>query len=541
MVHLDLTMTQPGAKIIFLLAAAVIFNFITHAQSVSDLVGLTLLRATATNVNGSGIRVGQPEANLGGEPSQFEVNPPNVNQPVSRFTYASADGTSTTYPNAVGIDSWHADTVGRYYYGMPDGLATNVAQVDNFDADFYVTNYVQNLQPAENDSVVNQSFEFFPPLDAADQEQEDSMYDDYEETYDTLFVSAVGNPSGTNNYSTAPGTAYNSIGVGAYYDMVNYGNIGPTIDNGRCKPDITALTNVTSFSTPQVAGAAADLMQAALRGDGGSDTNSAFNVRTIKALLLNGAVKPLGWTHSSSSPLDFRYGAGVVNVFNSYQQLVGGKHDSIASELVTSGGAHPPTGDAGTVSVLNGWDYATSTSSSFLPQDAINHYYFNVSNSLAGAAFTATATLVWNRQKGQADINHLSLFLYNCANSNLVACSTSLVDNVEHIYLTGLAQGRYDLQVWKAGGLNIVSAAEPYALAFEFFSDTLEVIQSGTNTALTWPLYPAGFVVEATTNLISPNWTTNNLPPATITNSRNSLLLSPTNAYQFFRLREPDL
>jgi len=85
-------------------------------------------------------------------------------------------------------------------------------------------------------------------------------------------------------------------------------------------------------------------MQAALRGDGGSNTNAAFDMRTIKALLLNGAVKPLGWTNSNSSPLDARYGAGVVNVFNAYEQLAGGKHGFIASTTVGTGGAHPPTG-----------------------------------------------------------------------------------------------------------------------------------------------------------------------------------------------------
>ena len=66
-------------------------------------------------------------------------------------------------------------------------------------------------------------------------------------------------------------------------------------------------------------------MQAALRGDGGSDTNSAFDIRTIKALLLNGAVKPADWTNIAPSPLDTRYGAGVLNVLNSYEQLAGGR------------------------------------------------------------------------------------------------------------------------------------------------------------------------------------------------------------------------
>ena len=70
-------------------------------------------------------------------------------------------------------------------------------------------------------------------------------------------------------------------------------------------------------------------MQAALRGDGGSDTNSAADMRTIKALLLNGAIKPADWTNNPPSPLDTRYGAGVLNVFNSYEQLAGGKHGSL--------------------------------------------------------------------------------------------------------------------------------------------------------------------------------------------------------------------
>ena len=66
-------------------------------------------------------------------------------------------------------------------------------------------------------------------------------------------------------------------------------------------------------------------------------------------------------------------------------------------------------------------------------------------------------------------------------------CSTSLVDNVEHVYVPQLAQGRYDLQVWKAGGipgLTIVSAAEPYALAWEFFSTFLTATPSGGDLLL---------------------------------------------------------
>jgi len=508
-------------------------------------IGLTTLNALTTNLSGAGISVAQAEASLTGDYKTWEVNPANVGQPGSLFTFTSSNGTASFYPNPLGSDSSHADTVGGSYYGQPNGVATNVALINIYEADYFLTTYVEVAHPpSPNAAIVNQSFSF-GPLTLANQRVIDSDYDNAAVQNKIVFVSAADNYGTTPPYSTnvcAPGTAYNCISVGAYSSGNYYNSLGPTADNGRCKPDITAISGATSFSTPQVAGAAAVLMQAALRGDGGSSTNAAFDMRTIKALLLNGAVKPLGWTNSNSSPLDARYGAGVVNVFNAYAQLAGGKHGFIASTTVATGGAHPPTGATGTVGVLSGWDFNTNTSgSSPSAFDAVNHYFFNATNKVKTASFTAGATLVWNRQQNQSAINNLNLFLYNCANSDLVACSTSRVDNVEHLWLPNLPQGRYDLQVWKAGGSGIVSPAEPYALAWTFFSDALAVGQSGANTVLSWPPYPAGFQVEATTNLAVPVWSPNNLPPPVILSGSNALILSGTNANQLFRLSWPNL
>ena len=529
---------------VILLVAAAVFPWgpVARAQSL-DIIGVNLLRLATTNLDGAGIRVAQPEANTDAntnDPSAFEVNPAAVGQPAGLFTFASGAGSATSFPNAVGNESSHADQVGGNFYGIPNGVATNVAQVDNWDADYFVNTCIFSNLLVLDDLVVNQSFTF-GPLSVADQESVDSAYDDYAAAYGTVFVSAANN---LGNYPTvcAPGTSYNCISVGAYANGTYGNSIGPTTDNGRCKPDITALSGVTSFSTPQVAGAVAVLMQAALRGDGGGDTNAAGDPRVIKAVLLNGAVKPVGWTNGTASPLDARYGAGVLNVFNSYEELAGGKHGYVASRTTDIlGGAHPPDGGTGTVGVLSGWDF--NTNSSGTSSDTVNHYYFNVTNGLAGARFVATATLVWNRQQNQTNINHLDLFLYNCANSNLVMCSTSLVDNVEHIFVPQLAPGRYDLQVWKAGGvpvLNIVSAAEPYALAFSFTAPALTLTGAGSNLLARWPVYPAGFGVEAATDLTLQDWSTNNLPAASVTNSMNTLTLSPTNAMQFFRLRSPN-
>jgi Subtilase family len=511
-----------------LLAAILTLSTACQAQNL-DVIGVTLLRSVTTNLNGTGIRVAQPEGG-DGTSTNWEVNPGAPQQPSSLFIYASSNGTTNSFPNTVGAESPHANGVAQNFYGLAYGVATNVAHVDNLEANYFINQYIEgNL--AVDALVVNQSFSF-GALAVTNQQAVDSAYDDYAEAFGTFFVSAANNfgPDSTN--VCAPGTSYNCISVGAYANSTYYNSIGPTIDNGRCKPDITASAGATSYSTPLVSGAVAVLMQAGLRGDGGSDTNAASDMRTIKALLLNGAVKPLGWTNASSSPLDARYGAGMLNVFNSYQQLTRGKNNSSATNLISPGAQHPPVTGTNTVPSGSGWNFQSLASSA--TNDAVNHYFFNVSNG------TVTATLVWNRQLGETDINDLDLFLFDAASSNLVACSTSRVDNVEHIFLPKLAAGRYDLQVLKNGGTNVVSDAETYALAWAFAAPALSIAKSGTNAALRWPVYPAGFRVEATTNLASPAWNTNDLSVPVITNSMNRLILIVTNAQQFFRLRQPD-
>jgi hypothetical protein len=537
------TMNKLSKREVALALIFTVFCATVRAQSL-DAIGVTLLRTVTTNVDGSGIRVAQPEAGYD-QVTNWEVNPATVDQPGSLFTYISANGSTTNFPNSLSSESDHADSVAGYFYGISGGVATNVAHVDNYDANDLVqvnefvtpasTNYTASL-PAANieDPVVNQSFTF-GSVPTNEQQAIDSAYDNYAAQYNTLFVSAADNAN--NNVTVCPpGTAYNCISVGAYLYPNNYSSIGPTSDNGRAKPDITAPATATSFSTPQVSGAAAVLMQAGLRGDGGGDTNSAFDIRTIKALLLNGAVKPADWTNNSPSPLDIRYGAGVLDVFNSYEQLAGGKHGYVFSTNIPTGSAHPPVTATNSIAVLSGWDFNTNTSSP--TTDGVNHYYFNVTNISGDASFTASATLVWNRHRFQKNINNLDLFLYDAVSGNLVACSTSLVDNVEHIWLPQLPQGHYDLQVLKKGGTT-VSSSETYALAFEFFWMPLSIAQSGTNTALAWPVYPDGFLVESTTNLSPANWSTNNIPSPVVTNNQNYILLNATNTDQFFRLRRP--
>jgi len=242
---------------------------------------------------------------------------------------------------------------------------------------------------------------------------------------------------------------------------------GPTTD-GRAKPDITAPASLTSFSTPQVAGAAAILLEAAGRNDGGPSTAAkAGDARTLKALLLNGATKPGDWAPVPPAPLDLRYGAGVLQVWNSYRQLRGGKQAPNATTSSSLTGTHLPANLTNSLPTRRGWDQGSITNQS-VSSNTIKHYFVDLRDA-TNRTFTLKATLVWQRQANTATINDLDLFVYDAVSNQQVASSTSAVDNVEHVYMTNLPPSRYDIQVVKNGGATKrITSSETYAVAFEF-------------------------------------------------------------------------
>ncbi len=489
-----------------------------------DTIGVTLLRSSDSTLIGTGVNVAQSEAPENFDGTAWQVNPFAIGQPTNLITYISIDGSASNYPNALGIESSHADSVAGNFYGTAVGVAPGVAHVDNYEANNFYLPIITVGIPIQA-KIVNQSFIFgvSPP-----QTNVDSEYDNFAALNNTLFVSGAGN----GGPPSAPATAYNGIGVAAFGGA---SSIGPTLDNGRSKPDITAPAGATSFSTPLVAGAAAILVQAGLRGDGGAGTiNAASDIRTLKALLFNGAVKPTNWAHTTTTPLDTRFGAGILNVYNSYKQLAAGKFSFVESTAVAVDDPHPPESSTSNVASLIGWDFNSISSS--VPNDRVNHYYFDLP---VGLPFTLTTTLVWNRQFGETDINNLNLYLYKIGNTNPISLSVSTVDNVEHIFSTGLSSGRYDIQVLKKGGLTNVSSPESYALAFQFFTQPLEITRSGNQAVLTWPLSPDGFSLQATPDLTPPIVWAAVTNTVVVTNNQNRVTIPPASASQFFRLSSP--
>ncbi|MGZ5545119.1 MAG: hypothetical protein ACXWIU_10630 [Limisphaerales bacterium] len=309
-------------------------------------------------------------------------------------------------------------------------------------------------------------------------------------------------------------------------------SVGGTPD-GRAKPDLCAPGQETSFSTPYVSAAATILLQAAARGDAGNGTGSS-DVRTIKALLMNGAVKPSNWIHTASMPVDATHGtgAGILNIFNSYKQMAGGAHHAIETTSVATGAAHPPGGNSANEPALVGWDYGTITTTA---QDSIAHYYFNL--PATNGNYTLTATLAWNRALSTTSINDLDLFLYRVSSGTQVALSTSSIDNVEHIYMPSLPPGRYDLQVLKNSGTKSITPTETYALAYESFVIALNVSYQSGNLVITWPLYPNGFILEVTPSLSPPiTWTalTNAM---VISNNSYRVTVNSPSGMSYYRLR----
>lgn len=364
---------------------------VTPALANLDTIGVTALRHCDPTLTGTGVPVAQVEASAPG----WQANPSMSPQ----MTWTCMQGSTTNFPNTLGAESWHANEVGRLFFSTACGVAPAVTQMDNYEFSYFTGHIIPNQIPIAA-KVVNQSFAYFSRSTRVDQE-----YDNYAARYNVLFVSGAGNGGAPKS----PGTAYNGLSVAAYGGLSSF---GPSTDQ-RSKPDITAPGTHTSYSTPLVSGAAALLHQAGVT-----------DIRLLKALLLNGAQKPPYWTNSATAPLDHRYGAGVLNVFNSWRQLRGGRYSDLTAR--------------------RGWDIATGT----------RRYLFDA------RAGTLTATLIWLRQSGCSNINNLDLSLLT-ESGELLAASTSTVDNVEHLHLPALPAGRYLLEVSGA-------ADETYALAFDF-------------------------------------------------------------------------
>lgn len=523
-----------GASWAAILAAGIVAGAgSANGDSILQQVGVSQLQQLNPSLNGSGMSVQQVEASISTTSDEYQPNPANLGMSASDFTFTDFTGTNVPFSSA--SYSWHAENVAGYFYGS-GGVAPGISHVTVTFVDTYAEFSVfVDATPPSGAEVVNQSFAYVGESQTNIQYL-DNAWDNYAASDNLLFVTAIGDGQTTStapsSYINPPADMYNGIAVGAYTGTESGGVYGPSTGaeatwvgptwDGRSKPDLVAPGQWTSYTAPIVSGVATLMVQAGSGADlaapvglSASDssiangsatayTTAATDIRTVKALLLNGAVKPVGWTNSytvnngtytynavnvnATTPLDPRYGSGVVNAYNSYENLAGGEHNysSATSQSIAalpSVTSAPTANFSGSVSevasttnpaTVAGWNLATIAATS--TSNAVENYDFNLTGTSVNS-WDLTATLTWNKDYNASGINHLMLFLLNSSGQQ-VASSTSMLDNVQQININpalginSLAPGQYDLAVEMLGGVNAISTSDTYALAWNFVDPT---------------------------------------------------------------------
>lgn len=420
---------------------------------------------------GAGVHVAMAEANTdnqlsGGVPKDggYDYVPISSNPQFAGKTFHNLSEGSAKADNSA-----HANLVGVYFFGLTDSVAPGVTEVDLYLADTwqgldYLNSGLHELPEYSGARVFNHSW--VDQTSAASLARVD--YTAYH--YGVLHVAGVNN---VNNGGPQPllASAYNSIAVGLSSGAHESGNAAPTATPGlgiysgnaflRTRPDLVVPQSFTSYATPFVSGAAAMLIEVGhndLTLSHGSKTlaedptyviQNAETTEVIRSALMAGADRQV-WTDyrspSFASPngLDSRFGAGQLDVYESYHILAAGEHDSREAGELADLGAYGFDFQS-SFGAIDSSSYAFSVGLDSLEDLAVSLVWnAHIDIDLEGAAAAYSASL--------ADFN-LSLYRVSDAGRTLVQASLSTQDNTENLWLTGLSPGQYELEVLRTDAL----------------------------------------------------------------------------------------
>jgi hypothetical protein len=419
-----------------------------QADWMSDM-GFTQLKAElgSNMVTGAGVSVAQVEAEDGsGNFMPDQTYSDFLGGAVKTITQISQTGSG-------GVSS-HATSVGYCLYGNSN-MSPGITTVDVYEATDFLNGQLKykysGPAPAPALSMTERvaNFSWIGTEGSTGSDTQALRRFDYLLSQNHILATIATNNGSSSTIPTLLTSAYNGITVGRAdaQDAHGYTSIDVA---GRIAPDIVAsgpLSTATSFTTPMVASAATLLYQTA---DLYSNLSAARNQpEVIKAVLMAGASKTQcpNWTRTPTQPLDTTYGAGELNVYNSYNLLKAGQYAASSSATVNNAG----------------WDYANVTSGSN------RYYYFNLTADSA----PLSVMLTWDRVITNANPNFwsptvtvpdLNLKLFGASGftlGSMIDSSVSAVDNVQCIYQGSLAPGRYALEV------SSLSGSANYALAWQ--------------------------------------------------------------------------
>jgi hypothetical protein len=263
------------------------------------------------------------------------------------------------------------------------------------------------------------------------------------------------------------GSSFNAIAVGLSNGNSAHGSYPlattpstPYASGSRTRPDLVAPAGATSWATPMVASAAALLVAEGHQGGNtlatdplvtfttnrnGDTIYNAERSEVVKAALMAGASRTSpnltnGYTVNTANGLNNIYGAGQLNISNSYHIIAASEQNSCEDN---------PAG-LGEISAV-GFDYDPY----FGGANGSNTTGSYVFNTLTDG--TLSASLAWNLAvTGEtangfdttATLYNLGLYLYDLTSSSELAYAASLVDNTENIWWTSLeANHQYMIQV----------------------------------------------------------------------------------------------
>ncbi|MFA5110864.1 MAG: hypothetical protein WC443_05615 [Desulfobaccales bacterium] len=355
----------------------------------------------------------------------------------------------------------HATTVGTYFYGNSSSIAPGITDIDCFGGGIWAgwgfLTGDANSPLATTSRVANHSYVTYYTNTSMIQTLTRMDWVVARDEY----IQVVAMNNGSTNYPIM-GSSFNAIAVGLSSGNSAHGTypitttpITPYASSSRTRPDLVAPASATSYATPMVASAAALLVEAGHKGGNTLSTDPSVKSTTnrsgetiynaersevVKAALMAGAsrtspnlknsVTPGGYTVNTANGLNNIYGAGQLNIYDSYHVIAAGEQNS--REDFASGGGEI---------LAKGFDYDPQFGG-LSGSNRTGSYVFK-----ALTTGSLSASLVWNLAvtgetasgfDTSASLYHLGLYLYDMSSSSELAYAASMVDNTENIWWSSL-------------------------------------------------------------------------------------------------------